>query len=59
MEQNSFEIEINQKLNLELVNSRLNMDGYEKVGVVLEPNEYAVRGGIIDVWPIEKNIRIG
>ena len=52
LEQNSFEIEINQKLSLELVNSRLNIYGYEKVGVVLEPNEYAVRGGIIDVWPL-------
>ncbi len=26
--------------------------GYKRVNLVLEPNEYAIRGGIIDIWPL-------
>ncbi len=52
LEKNYFCVKSCQELSLDQLNSQLNHQGYEKVGVVLEPYEYAVRGGIIDLWPI-------
>ncbi|MBF96325.1 MAG: Transcription-repair-coupling factor [Alphaproteobacteria bacterium MarineAlpha9_Bin4] len=49
---NYFSIKLNENLSLEELNSKLYNEGYERVSVVLEPLEYAVRGGIIDVWPV-------
>jgi transcription-repair coupling factor (superfamily II helicase) len=30
---------------------RLNLAGFQRTGTVMEPGEYAVRGGIVDVFP--------
>ena len=36
-------------------------DGYNRVGTVREPGEYALRGGIVDVFPpgSEEPVRLG
>ena len=30
---------------------RLNLAGFQRTGTVMEPGEYAVRGGILDLFP--------
>ena len=52
LKHNSNEIRLNDKISLTDLNSKLQDLGYEKVSIVLEPYEYAVRGGILDLWPI-------
>jgi len=39
------------ELDVEAFATRLEGYGYRKSGVVEEPAEFAVRGGIVDVWP--------
>jgi transcription-repair coupling factor (superfamily II helicase) len=39
------------ELDVDALTARLESYGYRKSGVVEEPAEFAVRGGIIDVWP--------
>ena len=60
LKEDSFKVCVNDKCSLEKFNSSLLDAGYEKVSIVLEPYEYAVRGGIIDLWPIgsENPLRI-
>ena len=55
---NYFEVKIKQNLSLEILNSNLYSIGYERVEIVLEPQEYAVRGGIIDIWPLGEDYPI-
>ena len=55
---NHFEVKIKQNLSLEILNSNLYSIGYERVEIVLEPHEYAVRGGIIDIWPLGEDYPI-
>ncbi|MDC3023889.1 transcription-repair coupling factor [Alphaproteobacteria bacterium] len=52
LKEDSFNLYVNDKCSLQKFNSNLLNAGYEKVSLVLEPYEYAVRGGIIDIWPI-------
>ena len=39
------------RVDVEALSNYLVRDGYNRVGTVREPGEYAVRGGIIDVFP--------
>ena len=32
--------------------TNINSKGYNQVNLVLEPNEFTLRGGIIDIWPL-------
>ena len=58
LKNNYFEVKIKQNLSLEILNSNLYSKGYERVEIVLEPQEYAVRGGIIDIWPLGEDYPI-
>ena len=58
LKNNYFEVKIKQNLSLEILNSNLYSIGYERVEIVLEPQEYAVRGGIIDIWPLGEDYPI-
>ena len=49
---NIFYLEKNKEYNLKQTISDLSARGYTHVNLVLEPNEYAVRGGLIDIWPV-------
>ena len=59
-EDNTMFIEQNQIYNLHHLLRKLDEMGYEKVWQVSEPGEFAARGGIIDVFPInqQKAIRL-
>ena len=48
----SFSAAAGKPLELDALLAHLAKDGYERVGTVREPGEYAVRGGIVDVFPI-------
>jgi transcription-repair coupling factor (superfamily II helicase) len=40
-----------QRLDLKLLTQHLSRGGFTRTGTVMEPGEYAVRGGILDVFP--------
>jgi len=40
-----------QRLDMQELIGRLNLAGFQRTGTVMEPGEYAVRGGILDVYP--------
>jgi transcription-repair coupling factor (superfamily II helicase) len=46
-----FRIEEGQQLDLEVLTDFLTANGYHRTGTVREAGEYAVRGGIIDIFP--------
>ncbi len=50
--QSSFRIVAGESLDEEALNRYLVNNGYARVGTVNDPGEYAVRGGLIDVFPM-------
>ena len=52
LKEDAFKLNVYDCFSIEKFNSNLHELGYEKVSIVLEPYEYAVRGGLLDVWPI-------
>jgi transcription-repair coupling factor (superfamily II helicase) len=50
MSKNTFDIEIGNKISLEFIDEIFQDFGFEKVDYVYEPGQYAVRGGILDVF---------
>ena len=40
-----------QRIDLARLTSRLSLAGFTRVGTVMEPGEFAVRGGIVDLFP--------
>ncbi len=40
-----------QRIDLPRLTRRLTLGGYTRTGTVMDPGEYAVRGGILDVFP--------
>lgn len=50
LEQKTFEVEIGHPLNPEIVDEVFQEYNFHKVDFVYEPGQYAVRGGIIDVF---------
>jgi transcription-repair coupling factor (superfamily II helicase) len=40
-----------QRLDMGELVARLTLSGFQRTGTVMEPGEYAVRGGILDVYP--------
>lgn len=52
LEENTLFLEQSQALNFSLLLRRLDEMGYEKVEKVEELGEFAVRGGVVDVFPI-------
>ncbi len=47
----SFTAEVGQRLDLAELRSYLARMGYQAAPTVTEPGEFAVRGGLIDLWP--------
>ena len=52
LKEDNLKLNVNDNFSLEKLNASLYDIGYEKVSIVLEPYEYAVRGGILDIWPM-------
>ncbi len=48
----TFEFKIKQKLNEAKLKAQLTLAGYSHVTQVVSPGEYAVRGGLIDLFPM-------
>ncbi len=42
---------LGDRLSIEALGGFLRRNGYQRAGTVMEPGEYAVRGGIVDVFP--------
>ena len=40
-----------QRIDMNQLIQRLNLAGFQRTGTVMEPGEYAVRGGILDLFP--------
>lgn len=55
LEGNCFHIDTGQQLDLEATRNRLNAAGYRCVSQVIEHGEFAVRGAIIDLFPMGHN----
>lgn len=47
----SFAIRSGEELALDALQSYLGANGYERAGQVAEPGEFAVRGGLVDIFP--------
>lgn len=50
MARNTFDIEVGHKISLDFIDEIFHDFGFEKVDYVYEPGQYAVRGGILDVF---------
>lgn len=48
----SFLLKTGERLDIEALRLRLQSAGYAAVGQVMAPGEYAVRGGLLDVFPM-------
>jgi transcription-repair coupling factor (superfamily II helicase) len=46
-----FAVAVGGKLDLEALQAYLSRNGYSRADTVMEPGEYALRGGIVDVYP--------
>ena len=49
---NSFDLRTGQRLDLDAEKRRLEAAGYRNVPQVLDPGDFAVRGGLLDVYPM-------
>ena len=48
----SFDLQVGQQLDLEAEKRRLESAGYRNVPQVMDPGDFAVRGGLLDVFPM-------
>ncbi|MDI9239304.1 transcription-repair coupling factor [Lysobacter sp. LF1] len=48
----SFDVKVGQRLDLDAEKRRLESAGYRHVPQVLDPGDFAVRGGLLDVYPM-------
>ncbi|MFC3815987.1 transcription-repair coupling factor [Lysobacter sp. GCM10012299] len=48
----SFDVKLGQRLDLDAEKRRLESAGYRHVPQVLDPGDFAVRGGLLDVYPM-------
>ncbi len=51
----AFELEVGEKLGLETFKNRLVESGYASVSQVTAPGEFAMRGSLLDVYPMGEN----
>jgi transcription-repair coupling factor (superfamily II helicase) len=52
LQQNSLVVELGQTLDLSTMSRRLQRSGYRNVETVYEHGEYAVRGALLDIYPM-------
>ncbi len=52
IEKFSFDFKVNQVVDIDAFKIRLNENGYLNVDKVLSPGEFAIRGSIIDIFPM-------
>ena len=49
---NAFDVRVGQRLDLDTEKRRLESAGYRNVPQVFDPGDFAVRGGLLDVYPM-------
>ena len=49
---NTFDVSVGQLLDMDVEKRRLEAAGYRNVPQVLDPGDFAVRGGLLDVYPM-------
>jgi len=49
---NSFDVKVGQTLDIDAEKRRLDAAGYRNVPQVFDPGDFAVRGGLLDVYPM-------
>ncbi|MCI4567517.1 transcription-repair coupling factor [Lysobacter sp. CFH 32150] len=49
---NTFDVKVGQRLDLDTEKRRLESAGYRHVPQVFDPGDFAVRGGLLDVYPM-------
>ena len=49
---NTFDVKVGQKIDLDAEKRRLEAAGYRNVPQVFDPGDFAVRGGLLDVYPM-------
>jgi transcription-repair coupling factor (superfamily II helicase) len=52
LDAHSFILNVGEKLNIDILRTRLSHAGYHAVNQVREHGEYAVRGSIVDIYPM-------
>lgn len=52
----TFEFKVRQRLDEAQLKSQLTLAGYQHVSQVVSPGEYAVRGGLIDLFPMGSQV---
>ena len=50
LKNNSFDIKLSDKISIDFLNECLQEYNFERVDFVIEPGQYSVRGGIVDVF---------
>ncbi|TXH72251.1 MAG: transcription-repair coupling factor [Lysobacteraceae bacterium] len=48
----SFDVRVGQRLNLDAEKRRLESAGYRNVPQVFDPGDFAIRGGLLDIFPM-------
>ena len=49
---NRFDLKLGQRLDMDAEKRRLETAGYRNVPQVFDPGDFAVRGGLLDVYPM-------
>lgn len=52
---NSFQYKVNDKFDLQSFNQQMQMANYSRVNQVVSVGEYAIRGSIVDIFPMGSN----
>ncbi len=58
LKQNTFQISVGEKLSLDFMNEILNEYQFNRVDQVYEPGQFAIRGGIVDVFSFAQELPI-
>lgn len=56
LSKNTLEIEVNQEYSIDFINELLIEHNFEKVDYVYEPGQFAVRGGIVDIYSFSNDL---
>jgi len=56
LEKNTLEITVNTRLSIDFINEFLYEYDFERVDFVFEPGQYAIRGGIVDIFSFSNDL---
>ena len=56
LKQNTFQVSVGEKLSLDFINEMLHVYNFDRVDQVYEPGQFAIRGGIVDVFSFSQEL---